>query len=43
MKEYDGRVRLVFKDRPLPIHTLARARARGRAVRRRRRKVLALP
>jgi protein-disulfide isomerase len=24
MKEYDGRVRLVFKDRPLPMHTLAR-------------------
>ena len=25
MKEYDGRVRLVFKDRPLPFHTLAPA------------------
>jgi len=24
MKEYEGRVRLVFKDRPLPMHTLAR-------------------
>jgi protein-disulfide isomerase len=25
MKEYDGRVRLVFKDFPLPSHKLARA------------------
>ena len=25
MKEYDGRVRLVFKDFPLPSHTLAMA------------------
>ena len=24
MKEYDGRVRLVFKDLPLPSHALAR-------------------
>ena len=24
MKEYDGRVRLVFKDMPLPFHDLAR-------------------
>lgn len=24
MKEYDGRVRLVFKDMPLPFHELAR-------------------
>ena len=24
MQEYDGRIRLVFKDRPLPMHTLAR-------------------
>ena len=24
MKEYDGRVRLIFKDRPLPSHALAR-------------------
>ena len=25
LQEYDGRVRLVFKDRPLAMHTLARA------------------
>ena len=25
LEEYDGRVRLVFKDRPLAMHTLARA------------------
>jgi protein-disulfide isomerase len=25
LQEYDGRVRLVFKDRPLPMHSLARA------------------
>jgi len=25
LREYDGRVRLVFKDRPLAMHTLARA------------------
>lgn len=24
LREYDGKVRLVFKDRPLPIHDLAR-------------------
>ena len=24
MEEYDGRIRLVFKDRPLAMHTLAR-------------------
>lgn len=24
MREYDGRVRLIFKDRPLPSHDLAR-------------------